>query len=88
MLLFNQVDADLANADDAGQQSAPLWDLKRDLVLLREELQEKNTTIKSLKNELKAAAGRSVNNKAKEASCKSSVCNVATQTDRVKSSGN
>ena len=70
------------NFDDSSQQSAPLWDLKRDLVLLREELQEKNTTIKSLKNELKVATGRSVTKK--ENTSKSSTSNVATQTDRVK----
>ena len=60
---------------------APLWDLKRDLVLLREELQEKNMTIKTLKNELRAASGRSLNKDCVPSRVAS--CNVATQTDRV-----
>lgn len=71
------------NVEDNEQPSAPLWDLKRDLVLLREELLEKNTTIKSLKNELKAVTGRSLNKTKENTSCKTSTCNVATQTDRV-----
>lgn len=67
-----------------GPHTAPLWDLKRDLVLLREELQEKNMTIKTLKNELRAASGRTVS-KTKDltTSSKTASCNVATQTDRV-----
>lgn len=68
---------------DAGSHTAPLWDLKRDLVLLREELQEKNTTIKTLKNELRAASGRTVTRNKDLAASKVASCNVATQTDRV-----
>lgn len=63
--------------------TAPLWDLKRDLVLLREELQEKNTTIRTLKSELKAVGGRSSIPRSKETLTRSASCNVATQTDRV-----
>jgi hypothetical protein len=72
--------------DPPGSHTAPLWDLKRDLVLLREELQEKNTTIKTLKNQLRAVNGRTSVNKNKESTATtkaSASCNVATQTDRV-----
>ena len=72
--------------DPLGSNAAPLWDLKRDLVLLREELQEKNTTIKTLKNQLRAVAGRTTVNKNKESTATTRAaasCNVATQTDRV-----
>lgn len=68
---------------DSGSHTAPLWDLKRDLVLLREELQEKNMTIKTLKNELRAASGRTVNKNKDLTTSKAASCNVATQTDRV-----
>lgn len=77
--------ADGCGTTDGGSShtAAPLWDLKRDLVLLREELQEKNTTIKSLKNELRAAGGRAVNKNKDSTASKVALCNVATQTDRV-----
>lgn len=65
-----------------GTAAAPLWDLKRDLVLLREELQAKNVTIRTLKNELRAAGVRSLS-RTKSNSSSTSCCNVATQTDRV-----
>lgn len=68
---------------DGSLHPAPLWDLKRDLVLLREELQEKNMTIKTLKNELRAAGGRPVSQNKDLKASKSTTCNVATQTDRV-----
>ncbi|XP_046637911.1 uncharacterized protein LOC124316169 isoform X4 [Daphnia pulicaria] len=74
--------------DPPGSHTAPLWDLKRDLVLLREELQEKNTTIKTLKNQLRAVNGRTSVNKNKESTATtkaSASCNVATQTDRPRS---
>lgn len=80
-------DGNCGGIDPAGSHAAPLWDLKRDLVLLREELQEKNTTIKTLKNQLRAVNGRTSVNKNKDSTATTKVapsCNVATQTDRVR----
>ena len=58
----------------------PVWDLKRDIVLLREELQEKNLIIRTLKNELRTAGkNHKCTCEVKRITC----CNVATQTDRV-----
>lgn len=79
-------DGNCGSIDPAGSHTAPLWDLKRDLVLLREELQEKNTTIKTLKNQLRAINGRTCVNKNKDVTATTKIassCNVATQTDRV-----
>lgn len=70
-------------AVDSKEGSSPLWDLKRDLVLLREELQEKNVTIRSLKNELLATTGRIQPNSPQSTTSSTSCHNVATQTDRV-----
>ena len=70
-------------AVDSKEGSSPLWDLKRDLVLLREELQEKNVTIRSLKNELLATTGRIQPNSPQSTTSTASCHNVATQTDRV-----
>lgn len=85
-----QMESDGALPDSNGSSpsvAAPLWDLKRDLVLLREELQEKNTTIRSLRNELKAAGCRATVSRSTGAlhhqQQPSTCCNVATQTDRV-----
>jgi len=72
----------LVEAVDSKEGSSPLWDLKRDLVLLREELQEKNVTIRSLKNELLATTGRIQPNSPQSTTSSTSCHNVATQTDR------
>jgi len=76
----------LVEVVDSKEGSSPLWDLKRDLVLLREELQEKNVTIRSLKNELRANTARiSTNSSGSTHSLTkypATSCNVATQTDR------
>jgi len=80
---FFQTETDVVNGaltDGSTGAAAPLWDLKRDLVLLREELQAKNVTIRTLKNELRTAGVRTLSRtKSNSTSC----CNVATQTDRV-----
>lgn len=77
--------------------ATPLWDLKRDIVLLREELQEKNMVIRTLKNELRVATGKTRERADSSSSSiassssstspnprvkKASCSNVATQTDR------
>ncbi|XP_032783357.2 uncharacterized protein LOC116921209 isoform X1 [Daphnia magna] len=88
LLVETVTDGNCGGIDQVGSHTAPLWDLKRDLVLLREELQEKNTTIKTLKNQLRAVNGRTSVNKNKDSTATTKVapsCNVATQTDRARS---
>ena len=70
--------------EDPGDRTAatPLWDLKRDLVLLREELQAKDVAIRTLKKELRASGVRSLSRNNCNSGSTSS-WNVATQTERV-----